>query len=252
MQLGPTSIFYARPSYSTLLSNHSRDFSGCSGHFPRCGLGQLDFGAVLVPQNGCFWCETEGSGCNSWSFRFFPDAPATLLHSPTTPAASQAVLGTFHGVVQCSWVLVVLAGFWCGFGVSKLVFLVRNGGNGCNSWSFRFFPNAPATLLHSRTTLPALCALSSKFHGVVPLTGVYGFVGVFVRIQGGFRARKHSPKHSKTSSPVRIRFFREGRRPEVCSERGVCHPHKVSGEFHGVVPRPLIPTQTTNFGAKTR
>ena len=122
----------------------------------------------------------------------------------------------------------------------------------CNSWSFRFFPNAPATLLHSRTTLPALCALSSKFHGVVPLTGVYRSVGVFVRIWGGFRVRKRSPKHSKTSSPVQIRFFREGRRPEVCWERGVCHPHKVSGEFRGVVPRPLIPTQTTSFGAKTR
>ena len=47
---------------------------------------------------------------------------------------------------------------------------------------------------------------------------------------------------------MQIRFFREGRRPEACSERGVCHPRKVSGEFRGVVPRPLVLTQTPQFG----
>ena len=83
------------------------------------------------------------------------------------------------------------------------MFLVRNGG-GCNSWSFRFFPNAPATLLHSRTTFPALCALPSKFHGVVPLTGVYRSVRVFVRIWSGFRARKRSPNTVKP--PLRCKF----------------------------------------------
>ena len=75
---------------------------------------------------------------------------------------------------------------------------------------------------------------------------------VSVQIWDVFRARKRSPRHGKTHFPVQIRFFREGRRPEVCSERGVCHPRKVSGEFRGVVPRPLKPTQTTGFGAKTR
>ena len=84
------------------------------------------------------------------------------------------------------------------------MFLVRNGGNGCNSWSFRFFPNAPATLLHSPTAFPALCALPSKFHGVVPLTGVYRSVRVFVRIWSGFRARKRSPNTVKP--PLRCKF----------------------------------------------
>ena len=131
-------------------------------------------------------------------------------------------------------------------------FLVRNGGSGCNSWSVLFFSNAPATLLHSPTVFQAPGALPSKFHGVVPLTGVCQEKEGFRADLAVFRVRKRSPKHSKTSSPVQIRFFREGRRPEVCSERGVCHPRKVSGEFRGVVPRPLKPTQTTGFGAKTR
>ena len=119
---------------------------------------------------------------------------------------------------------------------------------------FSIFSERPSysTPLPGRTTFPALCALSSKFHGVVPLTGVYRSVGVFVRIWGGFRVRKRSPKHSETSSPMQIRFFREGRRPEVYSERSVCHPRKVLVRFRGVVPRPLKPTQTTGFGAKTR
>ena len=101
-------------------------------------------------------------------------------------------------------------------------FLVRNGGSGCNSWSFRVFSNAPATLLHSPTVFQAPGALPSKFHGVVPLTGVCQEKEGFRADLAVFRVRKRSPKHSETSSPMQIRFFREGRRPEVYSERSVC------------------------------
>ena len=54
-----------------------------------------------------------------------------------------------------------------------------------------------------------------------------------------FSLRKRFPKHGKTSSPVQVRFFRGGRHPEVYSERSVRRPRKVSGEFRGVVPRPV-------------
>ena len=87
--------------------------------------------------------------------------------------------------------------------------------------------------VHSRASF-TVSFLSQAF------TGPSGFSCGF----GVVSCQKTLSKHSKTSSPVQIRFSREGSRPEVCSERGVCHPRKVSGEFRGVVPRPLVPTQT--------
>ncbi len=130
--------------------------------------------------------------------------------------------------------------------------MVRNGGNSCNSWGFRIFFRAPQLLYptprpFSRLSVHSRASFTVSFlsQGFVKKHGFRADLVVF-------RARKRSPRHGKTHFPVQLRFFREGMCPEACSERGVCHPRKVSTGFRGVVPRPLKPTQTTGFGAKTR
>ena len=148
-----------------------------------------------------------------------------------------------------------LNSFWCCFRASKRLFLGVKRRNCLQFVEFSgFFSNTPATLLHSPTAFPALCALPSKFHGVVPLTGVWQKTRFSGRFEVFFVPENALPDTVKLTFRCNFYFFMR-----VCAlklaRNGVYATHArfrpgfaVWFRAHSNPPKPLVLVQKRGWG----